>query len=40
MKLRTDLIASFFTDDVMLKSELSDSNSTVSMDSSHSCGFE
>ena len=40
MKLRTDLLASFFTDDVMLKSELSDTNSTVSMDSCHSCGFE
>ena len=40
MKLRTDLLASFFTDDVVLKSELSDTNSTVSMDSCYLCGFE
>ena len=40
MKLQTNLLASFFTDDVLLKSELSDTSSTISMDSCYACDFE
>ena len=39
MKLQTNLLASFFTDDVLLKSELSDTSSKISMDSCYSCDF-